>query len=176
MPPGNFPGLLKTFLTTVETFKATWKIFPGHRGNFQGHLETFQTTVEIFYPESFCHLRSLHKHVPLEITILMQIYLFIVCRKYSMMGVVRMGVVLLPRQLGPHIGTRVQLGTFSEFGSSKGPHFFQGPYYLHFRLKKSQSSDYILMLTIWLLVMRKQWKWHKPVHQMKPICAGEGPH
>ena len=32
-------------------------------------------------------------------TILMQMYLFFVSRKYSMMGVVRMGVVLLPRQV-----------------------------------------------------------------------------
>ena len=141
MPYRDFTGVI--FRATVETFNPPGNFpchhgnFPSHRGNFQGHLETFQTTVEIFYPESFCHLRSLHKHVPLEMTILMQIYLFIVSRKYSMMGVVRMGVVLLPRQVGPHIGTRVQLGTFSEFGSSKGPHFFQGPHYLHFRLKNA---------------------------------------
>ena len=28
-------------------------------------------------------------------------------------------------------------GPFSDFGSPKGPHFFQGPHYLYFRLKNA---------------------------------------
>ena len=28
-------------------------------------------------------------------------------------------------------------GPFSDFGSPKGPHFFQGPHFLHFRLKNA---------------------------------------
>ena len=43
MPPGNFPGLLKTFQTTVETFKATWKLC-------QATVETFQATWKLSRP------------------------------------------------------------------------------------------------------------------------------
>ena len=38
-------------------------------------------------------------------------------------------------------------GPFSEFGSPKGPHFFQGPHYIPFQAEecdKSQSSHYLL--------------------------------
>ena len=73
-PSINFGGHLEIFQATWKLSMPPWKL-SRPPGNFQGHLETFQTTVEIFYLESFCHLRSLQNHVPLEMTILMQIYL-----------------------------------------------------------------------------------------------------
>ena len=53
----------------------------------------------------------------------------------------------------------------------KGPHFFQEPHCLHFRVKKAlkvRAATIYLMLTIWILVMTKLVLTCTTVHQMKP--------
>ena len=50
-------------------------------------------------------------------------------------------------QVGPHLGTRVPMGTFFRFWVPKRSPFFQGPHYLPFQAEeraKSQSSHYLL--------------------------------
>ena len=50
-------------------------------------------------------------------------------------------------QVGPHLETRVPMGTFFRFWVPKRSPFFQGPHYLPFQAEeraKSQSSHYLL--------------------------------
>ena len=46
-------------------------------------------------------------------------------------------------QVGPHGNL------FSDFGSTKGPHFLQGPHYLNFRLKNALKVRQTLSINCW---------------------------
>ena len=140
----------------LETFQATWKLSrpPGNFSDHSGNFLLGKLLAQACAPWN--------DHFNANI--------FVYCvQKVFYDGGSPYGGSTAPKASGSPgpIGDLFRIWVFK-----RSPFFSRSP----FRLKKSQSSHYLLMLTIWLLVMTKQWKWHKTVHQMKPICAGEGPH
>ena len=61
---------------------------------------------------------------------------------------------------------------FQFLGPQKVPIFFQGPHFIYFRLKNALKVHYYpcpLHIKGWIFRDTSiQWKWHKPVYQMKP--------
>jgi len=83
--------------------------------------------------------------------------------------------VLHCSQVGPHLGTRVPMGTFFSFWVPKrSPFSFQGPHFPYFGLMNAltvRAANVYEMLTIWIRVMTKLvWMNIMPVCQWNWIC------